>query len=225
MSDYSILPILLTGLFISVLHSMLPTHWLPFVMASRSQKWTWSKTQSILLIAGFGHIIMTTILGSVIFVLGLGVYHNIQSYFIAIASSSIALFGGYQIYQYKMGHKHSHCDHDHAHHHSDEFQTKSKDGWAILSLLSLLTFSPCESFLPVYLSAVGYGWKGFVLLSLVLAVGTLTTMLSFTWISAKTINKYQMDWLEDHEKLIIGVGLILLAIMLAVIEGSHLMVS
>lgn len=224
MSDYSILPILITGLFISVLHSMLPTHWLPFVMASRSQKWTWSKTQSILLIAGFGHVIMTTILGSVIFVLGLGVYHNIQSYFIAIASLSIAIFGGYQIYQYKTGHKHSHCSHDHAHHHSDEFKIKSKDGWAILSLLSLLTFSPCESFLPVYLSAVGYGWQGFVLLSVVLAVGTLVTMLSFTWISAKTINKYQMDWLEDHEKLIIGVGLIILAVMLAVIEGSHLMV-
>lgn len=225
MSDYSILPILLTGLFISVLHSMLPTHWLPFVMASRSQKWTWSKTQSILLIAGFGHVIMTTILGSVIFVLGLGVYHSIQRYFIAIASLSIGLFGAYQIYQYKSGHKHSHCDEEHAHHHSDDSKLKSKDGWAILSLLSLLTFSPCESFLPVYLSAVGYGWKGFVLLSVVLAVGTLTTMLSFTWVSAKTMNKYQMDWLEDHEKLIIGVGLILLAVMLAIIEGSHLMVS
>lgn len=222
MSDYSILPILLTGLFISALHSMLPTHWLPFVMASRSQKWSWSKTQSILLIAGFGHVIMTTILGSVIFVLGLGVYHNIQRYFIVIAGGSIALFGAYQIYQYKSGHKHSHCSHDHEHHHSEEYKIKSKDGWAILSLLSLLTFSPCESFLPVYLSAVGYGWKGFVLLSLVLAVGTLATMLSFTWISAKTINKYQMDWLEDHEKLIIGVGLILLAVLLVVIESSHL---
>src|SRR3989344_4934267 len=176
MSDYSILPILLTGLFISVLHSMLPTHWLPFVMASRSQKCSWSKTQSILLIAGLGHVIMTTILGSVIFVLGLGVYHNIQKYFIVIASLSIALFGAYQIYQYKKGHKHTHCSHDHAHNHSDEFKIKSNDGWAILSLLSLLTFSPCESFLPVYLSAVGYGWKGFVILSLILAIGTLTTM-------------------------------------------------
>lgn len=223
MSDYSILPILLTGLFISVLHSMLPTHWLPFVMASRSQKWTWSKTQSILLIAGFGHVIMTTILGAVIFVLGLGVYHNIQGYFIAIASFSIAAFGTYQIYQYKMGHKHSHCDHHHAHHHSDDFQVKSKDGWAILSLLALLTFSPCESFLPVYLSAVGYGWKGFIMLSVVLAVGTLATMLSFTWLSARMINKYQMDWLEDHEKLIIGIGLIVLAVILVIIEGSHLL--
>lgn len=217
------LPILFTGLFIAVLHSMIPTHWLPFVMASRSQKWSWSKTQSILLIAGLGHVIMTTLLGAAIFVLGLGVYHNIQKYFIGIASLSIALFGSYQIYQYKKGHKHTHCDHREAHHHSDEFKIKSNDGWAILSLLSLLTFSPCESFLPVYISAVGYGWEGFVLLSLVLAVGTLTTMLGFTWISAKTFNKYKMDWLEDHEKLIIGAGLIVLALLLVVIEGFHLL--
>jgi len=225
MSDFSILPILLTGLFIAVLHSMIPTHWLPFVMASRSQKWSWSKTQSILLIAGLGHVIMTTLLGAGIFALGLGVYHNIQSYFIVIASLSIALFGAYQIYQYKKGSKHSHCNHQHAHHHSDEFKIKSDDGWAILSLLSLLTFSPCESFLPVYLSAVAYGWKGFVLLSLVLAIGTLTTMLGFTWVSTKAFSKYKMDWLEDHEKLIIGIGLIGLSIMLLVIEGSHLLVQ
>ncbi len=223
MNHFSILPILFTGLFIAVLHSMIPTHWLPFVMASRTQKWSWSKTQSILLIAGFGHIIMTTLLGALIFSLGLGMYHSIQKYFIGIASLSIALFGVYQIYQYKYGHKHSHCENNHQHDHSQEFKLKSNDGWAILSLLSLLTFSPCESFLPVYLSAVGYGWYGFVLLSLVLAGGTLVTMLSFTWISAKTINKYKMDWLEDNEKLITGIGLILLAILLIVIEGSHLL--
>ncbi|MEQ1723373.1 MAG: sulfite exporter TauE/SafE family protein [Pseudobdellovibrio sp.] len=223
MSDFSILPILLTGLFISVLHSMIPTHWLPFVLASRTQKWSWSKTQSILLIAGFGHIIMTTLLGAVIFALGLGVYHNIQRYFIAIASFSIAAFGAYQIWQYKHGHKHTHCDHDHEHDHSAELKSKSRDGWAILSLLSLLTFSPCESFLPVYLSAVGYGWQGFVALSLVLAVGTLTTMLGFTWLSSKTINKYQMQWLEDHEKLIVGLGLIALAVLMLIIESSHLL--
>lgn len=223
MSDISILPILLTGLFISVLHSMIPTHWLPFVMASRSQKWSWSKTQSILLIAGLGHVIMTTLLGAVIFALGLGVYHNIQTYFIAIAGSSIALFGLFQIYQYKTGHKHSHCDHTGEHHHGEDLKKKSTDGWAILSLLSLLTFSPCESFLPVYLSAVGYGWMGFLLLSLVLAMGTLITMLSFTWLSNKTISHFKMDWLEDHEKLISGVGLVLLAIALVLIERNHLL--
>ena len=116
--------------------------------------------------------------------------------------------------------EHVHDAH-HEHHHHEDLQKTSKDGWAILSLLSLLTFSPCESFLPVYLSAVGYGWVGFVLLSTVLACGTLITMLSFTWISARTIEKYNLEWLEDHEKLITGIGLIALAVLVYFIEKSH----
>lgn len=222
MSEMSLFPILTTGLLIAVFHSMIPTHWLPFVMASRSQKWSWPKTLSILLIAGFGHIIMTTILGAVLFSLGMGVYHNIQTYFLPVACLSIASYGFYQIYQFKRGKRHSHCDHTHEHNHSDDLKKKSNDGWAILSLLSLLTFSPCESFLPVYLSAAGYGWKGFVLLSLVLAVGTLTTMIGFTWLSAKTIDQFKMRWLEDNERLVMGTGLIILAVILYFIEKSHI---
>lgn len=222
MSDFSILPILLTGLFIAILHAMIPTHWLPFVMASRAQKWTWSKTQSILLIAGLGHVIMTTFLGSILFVVGLGVFHRLENYFLSVAASAVALYGCYLIFQYKKGHKHTHCDHqDNHHHHTSELQKTSRDGWAILSLLSMLTFSPCESFLPVYLTSARFGWVGFVMLSFVLAIGTLTTMLSFTWISTKTLDRYKMDWLEDHEKLISGISLIVLAIVLVIIEKSH----
>jgi hypothetical protein len=222
MNNLGLLPIIVTGLFISVLHSMIPTHWLPFVMASRTQKWDWSKTLSILLIAGFGHVIMTTLLGAAIFSLGMGVHRFIHQYFIFIACFSVAAFGVYQIYKFRIGKKHSHCNNTHEHHHSDELRLKSSDGWAVLSLLSLLTFSPCESFLPVYLSAVGYGWQGFVFLSITLAVGTLVTMVSFTWISAKTIARFEMNWLEDNELLITGCGLIALSVILYFIERSHI---
>lgn len=224
MNDFSLLPILMTGLFISILHAMIPTHWLPFVMASRTQKWTWSKTLSIILIAGMGHVIMTTFLGAILFVVGLGVYHQIENYFLSMAAGAVASYGLYLIYQYKRGRKHTHCDHEHLgehHHHATELKQTSKDGWAILSLLSMLTFSPCESFLPVYLTSARFGWKGFALLSVTLAVGTLFTMISFTWISTKTIERYKMDWFEDHEKLISGVSLIVLAVVLVVIEKSH----
>jgi ABC-type nickel/cobalt efflux system permease component RcnA len=224
MNDFSLLPILMTGLFIAVLHAMLPTHWLPFVLASRAQKWTWRKTSSILLIAGLGHVIMTTFLGSILFVVGLGVFHQVQNYFLSVAALAVASYGLFLIYQYKNGQKHTHCDHTGAgahHHHSLELKNTSKDGWAILSLLSMLTFSPCESFLPVYLTSARFGWVGFVLLSLVLAVGTLVSMFSFTYISSKTLEKYKMEWLEDHEKLISGVSLIILAIILVIIEKSH----
>ncbi len=168
---------------------------------------------------------MTTFLGAILFVVGLGVYHQIENYFLSIAAAAVASYGAYLIYQYKTGRKHTHCDHEHGagdhHHHSAELKQSSKDGWAILSLLSMLTFSPCESFLPVYLTSAKHGWVGFVLLSLVLAFGTLVTMISFTWISTKTIEKYKMDWLEDHERLISGISLVILAIVLVFIEKSH----
>lgn len=224
MNELSLLPILVSGLFIAVFHSMIPTHWLPFVMAARTQRWPWSKTLSILLIAGFGHVIMTTLIGALLFSLGLGMYHSIQAYFLPVACLSIASYGAFQIYKHYKGEPHTHCDHDHAHHHNhaEDLRLQSKDGWAVLSLLSLLTFSPCESFLPIYLSAAGFGWQGFAYLSAVLAVGTLSTMVAFTWVSAKTIDRYNVEWLEDYERLVIGIGLILLAIALYIIERSHI---
>ncbi len=221
MNSFSILSILVTGLTIASLHAAIPTHWLPFVIASRAQRWSWKKTQSILLIAGLGHVIMTTALGGVLFFLGLEFFEKYQGYFLIIACSSIGLFGVYQLIQHFRGHKHSHCDHTHEHHHFDEIKNANQDGWAILSLLSLLTFSPCESFLPVYLSAVHLGWFGFAALSFVLALGTLTAMLLLTWLSMKSLNRFKMSWLEDNEKLISGLSLIALSFLVFLIEFHH----
>ncbi len=221
MSNFSILPILLTGLMIALLHAAIPTHWLPFVIASRAQKWSWQKTQSILLIAGLGHIIMTTVLGALIFVLGLGFFQKYQNYFLLLACLSIAIFGFYQVVQHFQGRKHSHCQQTEHHHHFDDIQKNSQDGWAILSLLSLLTFSPCESFLPVYLSAVQQGWPGFLYLSLILAVGTLSSMLILTWISLRSLARFQMNWIEDYEKLVTGIGLLTLSVLVFLIENHH----
>ena len=218
MNNFSILPVLVTGLMIAAFHAAIPTHWLPFVIASRTQKWSWTKTQSILLIAGLGHVLMTTLLGAIIFVLGLEFFEKYANYFLIISSLSIAGFGIYQIAQHFRGNKHSHCDHTHEHHHYDELQKTKQDGWAFLSLLSMLTFSPCESFLPVYLSVVHRGWVGFAMLSGVLIMGTLSSMLLLTWISVKGLAHFKMGWLEDNEKLISGIVLIILSVLVFVIE-------
>ncbi|MFZ3229272.1 MAG: sulfite exporter TauE/SafE family protein [Pseudobdellovibrio sp.] len=221
MNFNSLFPILITGLMIAVLHAAIPTHWLPFVIASRAQKWSWPKTQSILLIAGLGHVIMTTLIGALIFVLGLSFFQKYQSYFLIIASGSVGIFGLVQIIQHFRGHRHSHCDHTHQHHHFDEHNKIAQDGWAILSLLSLLTFSPCESFLPVYLSAVHHGWQGFLFLSLILALGTLLSMLILTWVSLKGLSRFEMNWIEDNEKLVTGIGLVILSVLVFFIENHQ----
>eukprot|EP00976_Prorocentrum_cordatum_P036569 744102-Prorocentrum_minimum.AAC.1 len=48
---------------VSVLHSLLPTHWLPFSVVGRAHGWTLGKTLLITAAGGTCHVISTTLLG------------------------------------------------------------------------------------------------------------------------------------------------------------------
>ena len=215
----SLWPYLLTGLTVSVVHAALPTHWLPFVLAGRSQKWTLQKTVMILLIAGIGHILMTMLIGAGLVWLGLSFIKEHHHALVYVSAFVVFAFGCYHLIEHFRGHKHSHCDHNNPHHH--DFNKSSKDGWAILSLLALLTFSPCEAFLPVYISSWQTGWMGFLILSLVLAIGTLSSMFVLTSLTYVGLKKMNLNWLEDHEKIINGVALVILSIVIFWVEKNH----
>ncbi|MFN3697316.1 MAG: sulfite exporter TauE/SafE family protein [Pseudobdellovibrio sp.] len=218
MSLLELMPSIVTGLTVSVLHAALPTHWLPFVLASRAQKWNYWRTLSILFIAGIGHVVTTTVIGAGVIWFGINYHSVFSSGFYWVMVISVGLVGFFNVIQHFRGAKHSHCDHTHPHSHDHEFKKTSKDGWAILSLLSLLTFSPCESFIPVYVAAWPTGWFGFSILSLVLAVGTLGAMMAFMSIMYYGSKKINLHWLERHERLLIGLVLIVLSVMIYMTE-------
>lgn len=82
--------------------------------------------------------------------------------------------------------------------------TAKSDRAVILGLFTLLTFSPCEGFLPVYLSGIAYGWGGFIMLSLVLALATIAGMLVFTWLTLAGFEHLRLGFLEKYESGILG---------------------
>jgi len=93
------------------------------------------------------------------------------------------------------------------------------DRLAVTSLLALLTFSPCESFLPVYVSGVRYGWIGFALLTAVLSIATVLGMVIFTWLTLSNLEKLNLRFLEKYESGIIGGLLCTLGILIIVLEN------
>lgn len=247
---------IVAGLSVSFLHSILPNHWLPFVLAGRAQKWSMGKTLSVVTLAGGGHVLITTILGVLIVWMGVALTDYIEAWAEPLASGVLILFGLFYVVQHFRGVGHSHLhipgfghhhdhshdehDHDHAHHdahhhdhddeHHDHHHDHHHDGHdhhlhedqdhgrfapdkvAVVSLIALLTFSPCEGFLPIYLTAWPHGWMMFILLSTVLAVGTLAGMLVFTGLTFLGVQKLEMPWLERYENLILGGVLVLLGI-------------
>ena len=82
----------------------------------------------------------------------------------------------------------------------------------------LLTFSPCEAFLPIYASGVQYGWTGFALLTAILSVGAVAGMIVFTWLTLAGVQKVKLGALERFESGIIGLLLCAVGVLIIVLE-------
>ena len=85
-------------------------------------------------------------------------------------------------------------------------------------LFALLTFSPCEAFLPVFLMGAKYGWIGFALLSAILAIATVAGMVVFTWLTLAGMEKLNFRTLEKFESGILGGVLCLLGVLIILFE-------
>ena len=76
--------------------------------------------------------------------------------------------------------------------------SQRRSDWVVIAgLFALLTFSPCEAFLPVFLIGAKYGWIAFALLSAILAIGTVAGMVVFTWVTLAGVEKLRFRALEN----------------------------
>ncbi|MBA4138810.1 MAG: hypothetical protein C0518_16005 [Opitutus sp.] len=229
-----------TGFTVAFFHAAIPTHWLPFVLVARARGWTRGKTIAVAMAAGLGHVLLTSLLGLGIAWLGLQLDEHFGEMFSKGAGAlllAIALWffwrqaRGGVLHHHVGGSGHqptSHCGHDHNHTHMEEelkdtdlVSRRAGDWAAITGLFTMLTLSPCEGFLPVYLSGVAYGWRGFVVLSGILAVGTLAGMLLFTWLTLVGFAKLPIQKLERYEAALLGTIFAALGLLMLFAEHGH----
>jgi len=98
------------------------------------------------------------------------------------------------------------------------FAHPHSDWIAIGSLFAMLTFSPCEAFLPIYVSGTRFGWGGFALLTLILSTAAVAGVLVFTSLALLGICSIGLRWLERYESLVMGSLLLLVGVMVLLFE-------
>ena len=201
-------PIAATGFAIAFLHAALPTHWLPFVLVGRTQGWSGRRVLGITALAGGGHVLFTLALGLVVTTAGLAVAPHLGEVFHRIVGGLLIALGLFYLVRQALGRGHAHGDR------TARLGGRS-DAAAIVGLVAMLTFSPCEAFLPLYLANVDQGWMGFALLSAVLTIGTLLAMLLFTGLCLAGADRLRLERLERYEAAVIGVALCLLGLFVA----------
>ena len=226
MNNSVLTTIAITGFGIAFFHAAIPTHWLPFVLTARAQRWNRSKTLIITAMAATGHACFTATLGLIVAWLGIALSDRIGALFPRIAGGALISFGLFYIIRQLTGHAHTHLHlghegHSHNHSHSqpeNRMSFSKSDLAAISSLLALLTFSPCEAFVPVYVSGVRYGWHGFALLTIILTVATIAGMVAFTGLALTGIEQVKLRSFEKYEAGVMGALLCAVGVLIILFE-------
>ena len=231
--------IAVTGFTVAFFHAAIPTHWLPFVLTARAQRWNHAKALAITALAGSGHVFFTAVLGLLLTLLGFALHEKIGNWFPRIAGGALLLFGLFYLYRQLIGKVHGHSrvigedpqvhaahhppedDHGNVSHHASTHIADARpvsDRIAITSLLALLTFSPCESFVPFYVYGIRYGWMGFALLTAILSIATVAGMIVFTWLTLAGMRRINLGLLEKYELGLMGVLLCAVGVLIIFFE-------
>lgn len=196
--------LLIGSLLISLLHAVIPNHWLPVLAIGRKEGWSLAETTRITFIAGLAHVISTVIVGVLLAMIGNELTIRLEDFTKIIGPSILILIGLYFVRQH----------YTHHHFHLERQQTKKKSKGAIILALVLAMFlSPCMEIEAYFLLAGGKGWYFLAIIAGLYTAITITGMLVWIRIAYKGLLKLNWHKWEHNTGIITGLVLIVTGII------------
>lgn len=199
--------LMLGAVVISVLHAALPDHWLPFVLVGNAQGWSRSKIMRIASSAGGGHVLVTTMLGVATATVAKIAIASIEAMAVLVSGGVLVAFGLLYI---ALGLRRTHRGHEHS------IENRLSERLSAISLFTMLTFSPCEAMIPLFVATIPTGWDILALLFLIVTVSTIGSMLTLIYLTSLGYQRLRFPWLERNERMVIGAVLLALGLLVFV---------
>ena len=191
---------LLIGSFLlSLLHAVIPSHWLPVLAIGRKENWDLAETERVTIISGFAHVLSTIIIGILLGLIGLELNENIEHFTHIVAPSILILIGLYFVRQHYVHH----------HFHLTKQNIAGKPKSKIISALVIAMFlSPCMEIEAYFLLAGAKGWWSMGLIALMYSVITITGMV--IWIRFAYRGLLKLNWHKwEHNAGLISGGILI----------------
>ena len=192
-----------SAVVLTLLHTILPEHWMPFVLVGKAQNWSIKKTLTISAIAGAGHVLMTLLIGFVVLFITKAVLDYVGLVGKLVTSSILIFIGVIYLMQ---GIKNKQNKHEHSH------KAVIPEKATIASLIALFSFSPCEAVIPLFLLATSMSVFAISVLSFTILLSTIIGMFVLISITLCGYRKVKFHWLEDNEHVVAGSILIMLGV-------------
>jgi nickel/cobalt transporter (NicO) family protein len=185
---------------ISLLHSLVPHHWLPFVAVGKRQGWTGKKTLGVLSLGAVVHTLSTIMVGVLVGLLGHQIDRHFETFHGVVPGLVLIAFGsGYILSSFR-----------HFHH-------EVSDKIAASTLILMLGLSPCVVVAPFFLILGPMGISAIIKVSLVMAILSVAGMTLLGWLAMHGLNFLKLEWLETNESRIMGIVLMFLGVSFLII--------
>jgi hypothetical protein len=203
-----LLSLLGAGFVTAFLHAALPTHWLPFVLVGRGQRWTLPQVLATVAAAGLAHILSTALVGGLIVAAGLAMDQWISGMLPLASAGLLFLFGGHYLLRAVL--RAPVMAGGPALALSEPTVSHAAAFWGLVAMLAI---SPGEVLLPIYLSQATQGPLVLAALTLAFAAGTILGMGLFTGLARAGWSVLRLERWARYESIILGVALILIGLL------------
>lgn len=200
---------LLGGGFVAAsLHAALPTHWLPFVLVGRAQRWSVARVMTAVVVAGLAHILSTALVGSLIVAAGLALNRWVEGLLPHLSAGLLFLFGAFYLARASLRRPAMAGGPP-----SELAEPTVSDRAAFWGLVLMMAVTPGEVLLPIYLSSATDGLGALGLLTLAFTAGTVLGMTLLAALATAGYSILRLERWARYEGAILGGALILIGFL------------
>jgi ABC-type nickel/cobalt efflux system permease component RcnA len=224
----------------ALLHTLIPDHWLPFVLIGRARRWNGRTTALVSGLSSLVHVLLSLCLGMITVRMGMSAAAAIGESMHVASAVLLILFG--LIYAFwawnKGGHFHpggrllhahvqektcdgseGHSHPEHLHYHADEGLIRGSPGGGGFWLALIVGANPCILILPVMIATVGSGRTVFWLVVLVYAVPTVILTVGLSVLGVVAGRMFRVPLAAKHMEAASGLLIALLGALFLWLEG------
>lgn len=217
--------LVLTTIATAIVHTLIPDHWLPFVLVSRAERWSLRRTITLTTCSALLHVIVSIVLAVAIVLAGRGAEAAVGQLGNVLGAASgwmLVVFGAVYTgwFLLRGGHVHSFGIHPHHRPGDDESQgplgvrLKDISGY---TLTFIVGFNPCILIIPCVYGAAQLSLLTLVAVAIAFAATTIGAMLIVTLLGLHGTARLTSPFLTRYGEALSGalIALTGLAVLVA----------
>ncbi len=196
--------ILVGSILLSLLHAVIPNHWLPVLAIGRKENWSLGEVTKVTFLSGLAHAVSTIVIGIVLGLLSIQLAGKLEYFTKLIAPVCLLVLGTFFIYRH---HRHKHF---HLHKVPESSFSKTK---ITLALVIAMFLSPCMEIEAYFLLAGTKGVWAILLIAGLYLMISVSGMILWVRLAYKGLLKLNWHSLEHNAGIITGWTLVITGIL------------